>query len=167
MNNNELSNKINDLTIKFKNTVPEENEKLEKAFKQRLVKICEECKNKEYSKEFIVFNLSRIGNKIIKYDLKYKKKYLLEDKNLEKIRRISGEIFNSAINILKNNSNEKLEQDDYKNAINSMQESYNNVEEYNKEEARNLISEAILDLKFIKNPNSEITSFRLAREKKN
>ena len=132
MEDKELKDLINELVSKFKNKLPEENEKLVEAFEKRLLKILLECKDNNYSKDFIVFHLNRITDKLISYNTEQKKQKLLEDKN----------------------------------AINSMQESYNNVEEYNKEEARNLISEAILDLKFIKNPNSEITSFRLAREKK-
>ena len=166
MEDKELKDLINELVSKFKNKLPEENEKLVEAFEKRLLKILLECKDNNYSKDFIVFHLNRITDKLISYNTEQKKQKLLEDENFEKIRTISGEIFNSAINILKKNSNEKSEQQDNKNAINSMKELYNNVEEYNKEEARNLISEAILDLKFIKNPNSEITSFRLAREKK-
>ena len=163
MDNNELNDVIKELILKFKNTIPKENERLIEAFENYLLSILSECKNNNESKEFIIFHLNRIADKFISYNIEQKKRELLEDENLEEIRKMSGEIFNKAKSILKNKE-EPLEQD-YQEVIDSMQEICRNVEEYNKEEAGRLISESILDSGFITNPENRILSFRLARYK--
>ena len=55
MDNNELNDVIKELILKFKNTIPKENERLIEAFENYLLSILSECKNNNESKEFIIF----------------------------------------------------------------------------------------------------------------
>ena len=96
MDNNELNDVIKELILKFKNTIPKENERLIEAFENYLLSILSECKNNNESKEFIIFHLNRIADKFISYNIEQKKRELLEDENLEEIRKMSGEIFNKS-----------------------------------------------------------------------
>lgn len=80
------------------------------------------------------------------------------DNNFEKIKEISNKVFVDARNIL---NGKKIEYN-LSDKVVEMEKLISKVEKHNKEQAEKLISEAILDMNFIDNPNTEICSLRLS-----
>lgn len=81
------------------------------------------------------------------------------DNNFEKIKKISNKVFIEARNIL---NEKKLEYSLSDKKVVEMEELVGKVERCNKEQAEKLLSEAILDMNFIDNPNTEVCSLRLS-----
>ena len=91
------------------------------------------------------------------------KREIIYDNNYEEVKRISYELFEEAFSILKKGT----EQVDVSKSIEKFDKLttlISKVQYFNKELANSFFSEALLDLEFIKNPNSRYTSLRLGRE---
>lgn len=157
---------IEELTENFKNSIPVEEERLCQAFNKYLLRAIENLKNSDskfISKddESISKVLKSIAERLTKGSLDYKKKELLRDKNFEMLSTFSMSANQMAEEILKG---KKIEvKFDIDKRIEEMTRLSRLVEEYNKEEAALLLSEGILDLKYVKDPQTDIISLRLCR----
>ena len=81
-----------------------------------------------------------------------------DDPSMVKIRKISNEAYQRAANVAYGKEVEKY---DYKEKSDALNELLKNVTEKNKAEAKKLVSEALLDVMFVNNPKSLITSLRI------
>lgn len=157
---------IEELTENFKNSIPIEEEMLCQAFNKYLLMAVENLKNSDskfISKddESISKVLKSIAERLTKGSLNYKKKELLRDENFEMLSIFSMSANQMAEEILKG---KKVEvKFDIDKRIEEMTRLSKLVEEYNKEEATFLLSEGILDLKYVKDPQTDIISLRLGR----
>ena len=157
---------IKELESSFKDAVPTCDEKLCEAFRNYLVQAVDALKNNdskfvENDEESIVGTLKTMTDMMISMDLDSIKRQLIVDKNFEKLNFLSNYAWKTAEHILKGNSfeidldiNEKIEE---------MKKLESMVEEYNKRQARVLLSEGILDWKYIENPETDMVSLRLGR----
>mgnify|MGYP000422376500 FL=1 len=84
---------------------------------------------------------------------------MIEDKNLIRINEYSNQAYKDATKIVMGDS-EAIEYDIDKR-IDEINYLLEEVKEYNKDIAKKMVSEIILDLNFIKNPKTGITSLRL------
>lgn len=104
----------------------------------------------------------RLGNIISQLDIETALNYITYDEAYERIVKASKEAFRMAI---RKNNGEVLED---KNIYDSLMKEFDDCEkdviEFNRKEARSLISEGILDLNYAFD-HSQVKSFRLAREK--
>ena len=157
---------IEELTENFKQSIPEGETKLIDAFKEYLLKVNDDLKNSDSKfvlkdEESISNVLRRITERLVRSDLRSKKRELLIDENFEKLSMLSGlakvmaeDILNGKESNIKFDINEKIEE---------MTSLLDLVEEYNKEQASWLVSEGTLDFKFVENPETNIVSLRLNR----
>lgn len=155
---------ILELVARFKLSIPTNEEELAKEFEEYLystVKNLENSTNKfvRKDKKSIEDVLKSVTDNLCNLDLELKKQELLFDNNFKKIGEISNTFFELAKFVFEGeemnieiNAQEKIDE---------MEKLLSLVEPYNKEEAERLLSEAILDLKFIENPRSNISSIRL------
>lgn len=169
MVNSEYKTLISELTEEFKKAIPENEQKLIDEFEKYLYSTIEtlEKSNSEFilkDRDSITAVLRRIAQDLIVIDLDSKKQKLLPDNSFWKISEISGQIYEDAQNILNNKG--LIVEFDYTKEIDKMTKLLETVELHNKEQAKLLVSEAILDLEFIANPKTDILSLRLARLKK-
>lgn len=158
---------ILDLIQNFEKIIPkEEKERTEliQAFKEYLymaVKTIQESSSKNIDKDedFIKLTLNNIVSDLSARDINSMKQYLIADDAYEEIRKKSIEIFEVAKNaMLGKKANLKY---DKTTEIEEMKNSLKNVKEYNQENAENLISEAIVDLTYLDDPNAGCLSIRL------
>lgn len=161
MEDNNITEK---LIEEFKNTIPnsEDEQELINAFEiylYDLKKVIEEF-NMEIKDADKVFELS--AKKIMKLSLENKKQKLIRDESFEKIQRISNKSFEMTQKMIRGKKLE-LENNELEKMKKELEESLNNVRDFNKEQAQMLVSEGILDLMFVENPKTEITSLRLGR----
>lgn len=163
----ELKETIDELTKNFETRIPKEEQEREKivnAFKEELyftVKAIEECDSIFISKDVnsIKSDLNRVAREFNEKNIDAIKQALIPDQAFEKIRKESIEIFTIAKNKI-NGSREK-QKDDIANKIEKMEELLKDVKDYNQNQAKSLISEAILDLNYITNDNPNCLSLRL------
>lgn len=150
---------------KFSMTIPSDEQILLKNFEKYLfstIKEIEDSDNKyiKKDKESVIMYLSDIAERLIEIDLESKKQELLKDKNFEKIMNISVGVFHKAKKVVMNGNIEVEETEiTEKNLINLL----GDVKPHNIEKARELVSETILDIRFIKNPNTNVLSLRIGR----
>lgn len=159
---------IEDWINKFKEKVPKDEEKLVQAFRQYLLNNLEFAKQNpiepiEQHEEFETLLINRISDRIMNYDIDSIKRQLLIDSNFEQLINKSGELYRIACEKLRGNNAENDINIDKE--VEEIIELSKKVEPYNKNEARMLLSEAVLDAKFIKNPNNQGESLRLHRER--
>lgn len=161
---------IEKITDQFKEMIPERNDELIQAFKKMLLQKLEYIKKhpsdcieeKEKFQKIYIINAAERIFKLV--DLDSIKRELIEDKNLNEIRRISLNVFfKTATEKMKDKT--IIEDVDTDKEIAKLKELFKYVQPYNQDEARVLLSEAILDAMFIKNPNTSIISLRLSKEK--
>lgn len=166
--NERLEQVILNLTMSFEKTIPEDEEKraeLISAFKNHLylaVRTIQESNSKFISKDeaSIESTLKGISNDFNKKDLQNKKQELLKDSSFEQIKQISGLAFRSAQDVLNGNSN--AIDFDITDKISEVKALLETVESYNREQAQRLVSETILDFRFIENPSNQVSSLRLS-----
>lgn len=147
---------------RFENSLKENNDELTSKFIEYLYKTLENLNtnNIENEKEFIKYRLEKRAEYIITIkDDNAKKSILLHDNNFEELKQLSENIFRIAI---KKAQNEKYDELNLTAEIEKMKNLKDNVESYNQEQAKKLISEAVLDSEFIENPNTEYISLRLS-----
>lgn len=163
----ELEDLILKLTTEFENTITEEENKKTEivvAFKNYLylaVETIQESTSKFISKdlESIKSVLTSIANRFDTSDLESVKRDLLVDNAFEEIRQKSVHIFEMAQSCIQNKKkNVEIDRDA---EFNNMKNLLKSVKEYNQRQARELISEAILDLEYITSLNDNVLSLRL------
>lgn len=160
---------IMELVRKFKNVLPEETEKKEliDSFEKYLYEIVEQIQKSEYEnienkEEFVESVLKSETKSIIELTLENKKQKLINDEPFNQIQVISSKAFEMAYNTIEG---QKVEIDE--KSLNDLQEklvqNLKKVRDFNKMQSEILVSEGILDLNFIKEPQIETTSLRLSR----
>lgn len=165
MEKTEYKTYISDLVEQFKKTIPDDEIELPSQFEQYLYFIVETLENSKSKfirkdKDSIIATLNRTAKQLIDMDLTNKKKQLLKDGNFEKIQDFSNQAFNNATNIL--NGETADTNLDIQRRIEELEQLLNSVEPYNEKKAKELVSEAILDLQFIANPKTDVVSIRLS-----
>ena len=160
---------IMELVREFKNVLPEETEKKEliDSFEKYLYEIVEQIQKSEYEnienkEEFVESVLKSETKSIIELTLENKKQKLINDEPFNQIQLISSKAFEMAYNTIEG---QKVEIDE--KSLNDLQEklvqNLKKVRDFNKMQSEILVSEGILDLNFIKEPQIETTSLRLSR----
>ena len=160
---------IMELVREFKNVLPEETEKKEliDSFEKYLYEIVEQIQKSEYEnienkEEFVESVLKSETKSIIELTLENKKQKLINDEPFNQIQVISSKAFEMAYNTIEG---QKVEIDE--KSLNDLQEklvqNLKKVRDFNKMQSEILVSEGILDLNFIKEPQIETTSLRLSR----
>ena len=158
-----------ELVREFKNVLPEETEKNEliDSFEKYLYQIVEQIQKSEYEnienkEEFVESVLKSETKSIIELTLENKKQKLINDEPFNQIQVISSKAFEMAYNTIEG---QKVEIDE--KSLNDLQEklvqNLKKVRDFNKMQSEILVSEGILDLNFIKEPQIETTSLRLSR----
>lgn len=170
---NELKEYISNLSSEFGQKIScgqFEKEKLVNAFVNYMnfaIKVIQDSKNNviHTDAEYIKKVLNGIANRFYEKDINQIKHELLKDENYEKIRIKSLEIYEDA----KEKALNGLESEKYNNEeeIQNLNNLFEKVESYNKDFAKQLISDAIVDLQFIKSENPKLSSLRIARFMKN
>ncbi len=97
-------------------------------------------------------------------DMNSKLYYLKKDDSFDIISSISKKAYSLALKKLQDKSF-LINKQEADNDINTMIKALDNVQSFNKEEAKRLVSEGILDLKFISDGNENIKSFRIGHLK--
>ena len=157
--------KVNlELVKKFKESISQEESELVDRFKEYLQIAIMSIKNNESKfinkdDESIRSVVTKMANDLIYASLETKKRVLIEDKNLIRINEYSNQAYKDATKIVMGDS-EAIEYDIDKR-IDEINYLLEEVKEYNKDIAKKMVSEIILDLNFIKNPKTGITSLRL------
>lgn len=158
---------ISKLTSDFEKRIPDnemEKERLIEMFKIYLTESVSDIKNsksKFISKdsETIKRILKKIAYEICEMDITSMKQSLLQDKSFEEIRMISGDAFELA---KRKKVGENIEIDfDISDKIRQLDELLKKVEPYNIMKAKELISEAVLDLKYVCEDEKKVSSIRL------
>lgn len=160
---------IMELVREFKNVLPEETEKKEliDSFEKYLYEIVEQIQKSEYEnienkEEFVESVLKSETKSIIELTLENKKQKLINDEPFNQIQVISSKAFEMAYNTIEG---QKVEIDE--KSLNDLKEklvqNLKKVRDFNKMQSEILVSEGILDLNFIKEPQIETTSLRLSR----
>lgn len=168
-----LEDLIENLTKTFEETIlNEEKEKKEivlefKKYLNLAVETIQKSNSKFIRKDYesIESILSKITNDFKEKDITAVKSELLKDSSFDKIRGKSLEIFEIAKECMKNER--KNTKTDLVAEIEEMKKLFNSVKEYNKRNAQELISEAIVDLKYITSLDNSILSLRLYRFNEN
>ena len=160
---------IMELVREFKNVLPEEteNKELRDSFEKYLYEIVEQIQKSEYEnienkEEFVESVLKSETKSIIELTLENKKQKLINDEPFNQIQVISSKAFEMAYNTIEG---QKVEIDE--KSLNDLKEklvqNLKKVRDFNKMQSEILVSEGILDLNFIKEPQIETTSLRLSR----
>ncbi len=164
----ELEEFILELTEKFEQVIPKEDEDFEKlktSFKKDLeesVQMIKESDSEFARKDVksIKSILNRMANRYFEANIESIKYTLLEDEAFEEVKNISLKIFELA---QKKAKGEDIEvNQDLDEEIEKIKQLLSEVKDYNKEEAKKLLSEAIVDKKFIRTKNADVMSLRLA-----
>lgn len=158
---------IKELAKDFRSSISDEEsgEKLEAEFINVLKEIEKSFENNNYKESRIREILRQITNEWTNLDVEEKQRRLSSDNNFTNIVKISQQAYEMAISILagkKINLEFQIPQ-----KIEELENMLEKVKTCNKEKAKKLVSEGILDLKFLENPNSDITSLRLGHIKYN
>ena len=165
MNENDYDELITQLATEFNETVDiGEQKELEPLFIKYLksaLKHLQETDSQfiDKSPEALQNSIKYIAKKLISSNIDSKKRQLIVDDCFEKIRHYSGLAYTAAENKLLR-KNEKIEKLDI--SPEELQELLEGVQDFNKEEARRMISETILDLKYVEEKNPQFMSFRLS-----
>ena len=162
MKEKEYESLVRKLAEEFDKSIPESEKELTDNFVTYLYSAISNLESKGQSKDEIERKIGAYARYIIGRDLEEKKREIVIDNAFEKIRQISNEFFRMAKGVL---VGEQVDSnDDFSQKIEEMKELLCRVTKYNRQQAENLISEAILDVGFITNSQSGITSVRIAHE---
>lgn len=158
---------IGKLTKEFKDSIPyeEQKEQLTIRFKDVLKDTVKSFKDDSYEESELQNIIIRISKKWTGLEFEEKQRRLFVDTNFGSIMEISQKAYDTAISVLLGND---VDIDfEISEEIEKLEELLKEVTPYNKEEAKRLVSEGILDLKFIENSNTDIVSLRLGHIKSN
>lgn len=161
---NELIEKF---TNEFKESIRgnEQEKQLVEKFRYMIIDTIKSLENNHYEKLEIKSSITRIANKWINLDYENKKKRLLGDSNFGKIMEISNQVYNLAIEVAINKK--KYIDFSISEKIDELENLLEKVKKDNKEEAKLITSETILDLQFIEDPYTNAISLRLGNIIKN
>ena len=168
----EYVNLINELATNFEKSIPDdekEKNKLIESFKNYLKFGVNSLKNSKLefiSKDFesICETIKQMAERLCDKDIMLVKQKLLEDANFDKIREISGKVFELAI---KKMNKEKINESfDLSSQREEMEKLLEKVEPYNQKIARELVSETLVDMEFLETGNMDVLSLRLYQLKK-
>lgn len=157
----EFKELISELKDEYKAYIEEWDEKSLGEFEENLYLYIKKNKLSDISqdKESIEKRLRNVSFALIKCYLENESKNHITDSNFEKIVRISSEGYNIALSII-NKENVNFN-GNYKEKINEMIELLEKVKPYNREEAKRLVSDGILDWNFVNNSKTDTFSLRL------
>ena len=162
MKNKEYEELINQLANRFAQSIPEKEKELVNEFAKYLDSVISNLKRRGKAEEEIKRGISTYTEYIIRQDLEEKKMEIIVDNSFEKIKQISNEFFGMAKRTL--DGEQMNPEEDFSKRINEMKKLLTTVKEYNVQQAKSLISEAIIDSNYITNPQSGFTSIRIAHE---
>ncbi len=166
MNELEYKPLISKLVEQFKKSTPDDEEELIAGFENYLYTIVRKMKEAKHDstkegKQRIEILLNRITKNLSMTNLETKKSRILVDESFEEIRKISDNVFETALRQLESNATTNIDinvEEKIEKIIQLLEE----VKSFNKEQAQMLVSETMLDLQFIQNPKTDIKSLRLA-----
>lgn len=152
---------IEGLTEKFKNSCTDETlgERLASEFKKILEGIQEKFEQKNYDYSRIEKTLNDITEEWCNLSLEEKQSRLFRDENFGEILQISEQAYQDAIRQLQGFENDRTFNIEEKEQ--RLKDLLKEVKPYNERMAKRYVSEGLLDLNFIKNPNTDIVSLRL------
>lgn len=101
------------------------------------------------------------ANNIIQSSLNSKKSALILDEKMEQLRNVSNKIFDQAVQKLNEQEvNVSVIDENYDTIINRLRQIVKDVKPFNSEQAKNLLSETILDIDYLSG-NKKILSLRV------
>ena len=161
---------IESLVSRFKKIVPDNEERLIKAFREYLIDRAEFVRQNSFAEQKEQQELiqkllfARFADRIIGLgNIDSMKKILLNDPVFEQFRMKSGNIFKIACEKLRGqNAEDSIDVD---KEIEQLKELIQKVEPFNYVEAKRILSEDLLDAEFIKGTNINIESIRLHGER--
>ena len=153
------------LTEQFKRSLASDEQDLVGAFRNYLLLHIEgdSKSNLRFSNDIIASSMMQTTNDFMEYPSDIKRKLLLKDDALEEIKKISGMAFSEAQLVLFESKNTSLSKEQIDLKQKEILNLLGKVQPYNKEEAKMIVSETILDLNLLANPKSEVLSLRLGR----
>ena len=156
------------LVEEFKERLPKDKENLAKLLEITLKKYLQFIRENpstriEDKKDFERRYIIGVAERIMDNNLDCIESELIKDYNFERLRMKSGNIFKIACEKLRGqNAEESIDVD---KEIEQLNELLQKVEPFNYREAEKLLSEAILDARFIEDPNTNMESIRLHWER--
>ena len=133
---------------------------MEKSYKEYLDKILASVAiNDENADRIIPILAKKEIQKLNDSSVNFKLMRFVSDENYNKISILSNQAYDYALQQYKNNSSISI--DIVNNNINEMEKCFENVFDFNKESAKNLLSEAVLDYQYASGKTDDI-SFRLS-----
>ena len=162
-----MENLIKKLTQDFRDSITDDElkESLTSEFKKILDGVQEKFEQMNYDYSKIEKILKDITEEWCNLSLDEKQSRLFKDENFGEILQISEQAYQDAIRRMQGfetNMTFNVEEKEQK-----LKELLKKVKPYNEKAARRYVSEGLLDLNFIKNPNIEIVSLRLGHIKRN
>lgn len=169
MENKEYEKLVDELVNEFKKTLPKNEKKMAEKFKEYLYILVNKWENE--TSKFLIRNrdeiekeLRSVTKKMSTYELEKKEGIFIEDEKFTQIIAFSNDIYEIAKGVLKDETQE-IDLKDMKKKLDTIVDLSEKVKIYNKAKAKKLVSESILDFKFISDSNKEFLSIRLAEEK--
>ena len=162
MKDKEYEGLVNQLANKFKKSIPETEESLTNDFIKYLYSAIVNLQQRGETKTEITRKISLFAKYIISQDLDEKKHEIVVDDSFEQIRQTSNQLFEMARRVL--NGEQVNIDDDIHEKVSKMRGLLSSVKEYNKRQAENFVSEAIIDFNYISNPQSGLMSVRIAHD---
>ena len=146
-----------------------DDEELNKAFEEYLKDGISKIKSNpspfiKKDDESIKRAVERVARNVIDSDIESKKRILLYDSDFKTIMEISTQVFEEAKKTLKTGVTSNLNTIEMEEQL---KELLTNVKDYNKNKAKELVSESLLDLYFIRTRDINNLSFRLAASTNN
>ncbi|MBR6033970.1 MAG: hypothetical protein IKP28_04465 [Clostridia bacterium] len=148
----------------FKKTVPKDEEKLISEYEKYIEAMIEDIKKSSDQEEMEAsIEVAKImAGRLINADIDTKKRRLFRDENLSKLEATSMDAYRMAEQIVEGKKQiRKISKDEVDEKIKQMEELAKKVQPYNVEQARILLSEGIMDLRYITGEEKEIVSLRL------
>ena len=150
----------------FKKMNPKSDNDLGIKFKEYLTKRIEDLRSAYPNEQENVYMkiIENDAQNIINDDILSIKRKLIKDDNFENIKKCSNKLFKMAI-ATNSKKTKKMQYNvtDINNDVANMKKCIKNVQDFNKVEAKKLVSEGILDSKYILNPNTQMFSLRMWR----
>lgn len=162
MDNIEYEKLMAELVKELEETIPENADKTElveafKSYAKEYLEIIEKYKLGQ-PEDALRFLLKRTK----KLTLDQKKQKLIQDENYRKIQILSGMAYEMAANTLQGKEND-VDEETKEKLKKVLKESLEKVRDFNKREAERLVSEAMLDIRFVETKKIDMVSLRLGK----
>jgi len=158
--NNELIMKF---VNEFANSVPTEENELINSYEEYIKSFVKIMEEKGYNRDYINEICEFETENNIKLPLNFKKQKIILDTDFSEIKKESAKAYKMAQEIILGEK-KSLTDEEIENIIQKLNMSLEKVRDFNKIQATKLVSETIMDLNFIKNPNTPNVSIRLSRQ---